>query len=102
MYDILMLRSQDIVSDSRVLRYEKWFSEHGINIRIVGWNRKGIALTRENTDYYCGLAGFQQKSKAVLNRIKWNIFLLHYLIHNRKNIKLFMLVILILYYQHYL
>lgn len=78
-----MLRSTDILSDSRVLRYEEWFLKHQISYRIVGWDRVGKIDARGNTVYYRGRAGFQQRTKAIINRIKWNLFLVRYLIAHR-------------------
>ena len=48
--EIIILRSQDIFSDSRVLRYEEWYKKNDITYRIIGWNRKGKQLKRENTE----------------------------------------------------
>lgn len=82
-YTILMLRSQDIISDSRVIRYEQWFQKNQVSYRIIGWDRTGRNIERPNTIYYRGRAGFQQRIKAILNRLKWNCFLLHYLFLHR-------------------
>ncbi len=88
MTDILMLRSQNIVSDSRVLRYENWFQKHDISYRIVGWDREQSGIERENTIYCRIKAGFQQKSKAIIGRIKWNVWLMKYLYGYRKSYKI--------------
>ncbi len=82
--EIIILRSQDILSDSRVLRYEEWYKKNDITYRIIGWNRKGKQLKRENTEYYTGVAGFQQGTKGIVGRIKWNYFLLRYLLAHRE------------------
>lgn len=84
---IILLRSQDIFSDSRVIKYEKWYKKNGIAYRIVGWDRKGQNLTRENTDYYTGIAGFQQGARGIVGRIKWDFFLLRYLFKHLKEYK---------------
>ena len=88
MTDILMLRSQNIVSDSRVLRYENWFQKHDISYRIVGWDREQSGIERENTIYCRIKAGFQQKSKAIIGRIKWNAWLMKYLYGSRKSYRI--------------
>lgn len=86
--DVIILRSQDIFSDSRVLKYEDWYKRNNIFYRIVGWDRQGKSLQRENTDYYRGIAGFQQGAKGILGRIKWDYFLLRYLLANRKKYRI--------------
>ena len=68
--DVIILRSQDIFSDSRVLRYEAWYKKNQITYRIIGWDRQGKNLKRDNTEYYDGIAGFQQGAKGILGRIK--------------------------------
>ena len=81
--EVILLRSQDIFSDSRVLKYEEWYKKNDITYRIIGWNRRGKRLRRENTEYYMGIAGFQQGEKGIIGRIKWNYFLLRYLLAHR-------------------
>ena len=81
---VFILRSQDIISDSRILRYEKWFQAHDISYRIVGWDRSGKNLERPYTVYCKQRAGYHQREKAILNRLKWNFFLLKYLFFHRK------------------
>jgi len=86
--DIIILRSQDIFSDSRVLRHEAWYKKNHITYRIIGWDRQGKNLRRENTKYYDGIAGFQQGAKGILGRIKWNWFLLRYLFSHRHDYRI--------------
>lgn len=86
--DVIILRSQDIFSDSRVLRYEAWYKKNQITYRIIGWDRQGKNLKRDNTEYYDGIAGFQQGAKGILGRIKWNWFLLGYLFSYRRDYKI--------------
>lgn len=76
---VLLLRSQDIFSDSRVLKYENFLKKKDISYTIVGWDRKGKNLRREHTVYYNRRAGFQQGAKGVVNRIWWNFYLLRFL-----------------------
>ena len=49
---VILLRSQDIFSDSRVLKYESLLKKENIPYAIVGWDRKGLNLKRENTFFY--------------------------------------------------
>jgi glycosyltransferase involved in cell wall biosynthesis len=87
MYNVLLLRSQDILSDSRVLRYEEWFKLNGIKYRIVGWDRELKHIERINTDYYISRAGFHQRIHGIFDRLKWNVFLLKYLFKYRDEYK---------------
>lgn len=80
---VLLLRSLDIVTDSRVQRYETWFEYHQVPYHIVGWDREGKELTREHTSYYDLVAGYHQRAGGIKNRIKWNIFLMKYLFKSR-------------------
>lgn len=84
MKQVVLLRSQDIVSDSRVLRWEEWFKKEDISYTIVGWDRAGKNLKRENTDFYRRRAGFQQGMKGIIGRVWWNLFLLKYLFSHHK------------------
>ena len=83
MNKIILLRSQDIFSDSRVLRWEQWFQKNSISYLIVGWDRERKALHRENTIFYTKKVGFQQKIKGIIGRAFWNTFLLRYLVKHR-------------------
>lgn len=85
---IILLRSQDIISDSRVLRYEKWFKDTNISYKIVGWDRELKGIERENTVYFRHKTGFQQRIGGIKNRIKWNWFLLKYLFKNYRAYKI--------------
>lgn len=49
---IIILRSQDIVSDSRVLRYEKLYRKEHIPYQIVGWNRQTEPIDKEHTKFF--------------------------------------------------
>ncbi len=73
---IIILRSQDIVSDSRVLRYEKLYRKEHIPYQIVGWNRQTEPIDKEHTKFFNLVSKFQQREKAIKNRVKWNYFLL--------------------------
>ena len=84
---LLLLRSQDIFSDSRVLKYENFLKEENITCAIVGWDRKGENLKREHTVYYKRRAGFQQGAKGIVNRAWWNFYLLRFLLREYRGYK---------------
>lgn len=81
---VILLRSQDIFSDSRVLKYESLLKKENIPYAIVGWDRKGLNLKRENTFFYKRRAGFQEGEKAIVNRVWWTFFLFRFLFMHLK------------------
>lgn len=81
---ILLIRSQDILTDSRVHRYEDWFIKNNIKYKILGWDRKNKNIVRDNTIFCRVNAGYKLGYKGIKYRIKWNIFILKYLIKNHK------------------
>ena len=85
---VLLLRSQDIISDSRVLKYENFFKSKRIPYAIIGWDRAGRNLHRENTFYYRKIAGFQQGTKGIINRIWWNFYLFRFLLRHLTEYKM--------------
>lgn len=81
---ILLIRSQDILTDSRVQRYENGFIENNIPYKILGWDRENKNITRVNTEYCRINAGYNLGTQGIKYRIKWNIFIFKYLIKNHK------------------
>lgn len=63
---VILLRSQDIFSDSRVLKYESLLKKENIPYAIVGWDRKGLNLKRENTFFIRGEQAFKKGKKQLL------------------------------------
>lgn len=82
---MLLVRSLDIFSDSRVQKYECWFEKNDIPYKIIGWDRLGKNLKRKNTDYCTINAGYNLGTGGIKYRIRWNIYLFKYLLKNRKN-----------------
>lgn len=80
---LLIIRSQDILTDSRVQRYEEWYKRNNIPFRILGWNRQGKQINRNNTDYCDIQAGYNLGVAGVKYRIRWNYYVLKYLIKER-------------------
>lgn len=82
MYDVVILRTQDICSDSRVLKYEKILKQNNINYLIIGWDRLNQGISRENTVYCRYTAGYQKRIKGIWGRVKYNFFILKWLLIN--------------------
>lgn len=85
---IVLLRANDIITDSRVLKYLNFFEKSKINYRIIGWNRDGNNNKKNNTYFFEKKAGYNLGKKAILNRFLWNLFLLKKLIKIRKQYKI--------------
>lgn len=81
-YDVVILRSQDIVSDSRVLRYEKNYIKNNIKYQIIGWDRAHKNIKRSNTIYCRNRAGFQKRIFGIWGRLAFNFFLFKWLLCN--------------------
>lgn len=81
---ILLIRSLDILTDSRVQRYERWFEKSKIPYKILGWDREAKQIKRDHTDYCEIQAGYNLGSSGIKYRIKWNIYVLRYLLRHRK------------------
>lgn len=79
---IVLLRSQDIVSDSRVLKYEKIYKRMNIEYLILGWDRAGKEIKRDNTVYCHSKAGFQKGLAGAWGRLKLNFFFVNWLFRN--------------------
>lgn len=81
---IVILRANDIITDPRVSKYVNYFNEHGIRYKILGWDRRDILNNTNNIIYYKGKAGYNIGTKAIFNRIFWNLYLIKMLYKLRK------------------
>lgn len=76
---IILFRSNNFF-DSRVNKYHNYYERVGINYTIVGWDRKGENLHRENYDFFRYKAGEDVGGlKAIRNHFKWMVFVYRYL-----------------------
>lgn len=79
---IVFIRSNSIVGDPRVEKYIKFLQKEGIDYKIIGWNRCGEVLSRENTIFYKRKCGYAIGGiKAVYNRILWFFWVIKTLCH---------------------
>lgn len=81
---VLVIRSLDILTDTRVQRYERWYKENHIKYHILGWDREGQNIIRKNTSYYTFQAGYNMGINGIKYRIRWNYYILKYLLRQRK------------------
>ena len=76
---VIIIRSNDIYSDPRVMKYVKYLQEGNQPYILIGWNREGICNTfnKENEYFLDRRAGFNVGGvKAVINRLFWMLFVL--------------------------
>lgn len=83
---VLFLRCNEVVFDSRAMKYLKFYNDNNIPYRIIGWDRQGNAKgTPENSIYFQRKAGFNVGGiTAVINRILWMLFLIKTLVKTGK------------------
>lgn len=79
---IVLIRSNDIYSDPRAMKYVSYFIESGIDYKLLGWNRNGDETNSPKAVFFRRQAGFNVGGlKAVLNRVRWMYFVLKTLCH---------------------
>ena len=83
---IILIRSNDIVSDPRAMKYVNFYQAESIQYRLIGWDREGSFNLARHAYYYKNKAGYNIGGfKAALNRLKWFIFVITTLRkHNKK------------------
>lgn len=74
---VIIIRSNDIVSDPRAMKYVKYLQDSKIPYRLIGWDRDGKLAPDPNNSYFKRQAGFNVGGfKAVKNRILWMHFII--------------------------
>jgi len=77
MKQVIVLRSNQITSDSRVEKYISFLREKGIKYMVLGWDRNNTGVEREDTVYFHRKVGYVVGGfKAAYNRAFWFIFLI--------------------------
>jgi glycosyltransferase involved in cell wall biosynthesis len=86
---VVLVRCNDIVSDSRAKKYIEYYKENNIEYRIIAWDRTGQNPNQPNTIYYTGKSKYNQGGlKAVIDRIKWMVFVVKTLMSFKKSLKI--------------
>lgn len=84
---LVLIRSNSIISDPRVEKYIRYYNEQKINYKIIGWDRLGEGLIDDHIDYFRLKSMYNQGGlKAVVDRIKWMIYVYRYLRTNNENV----------------
>lgn len=75
---ILLIRSNDIFSDPRAMKYVRYFDQKNIEYKLLGWNRDKVStIDNRRGIYFNKKAGYNVGGlKAVFNRVRWIIFVL--------------------------
>lgn len=77
MKKIILLRSNQIKSDSRVEKYLSFFKENNIQYRVFGWDRMGLNEKLENVTFFKRRVGYVVGGlKAAYNRLYWFKFII--------------------------
>lgn len=82
------LKSDSIVSNSRLLKYIKYVCDTKIPYRVLGWNRSREKLPESSEiDYYHRQSGYQTGGlKAIIGRFCWIIYVIKYLFKHSADI----------------
>ena len=75
---ILLIRSNDIFSDPRAMKYVRYFDQKNIEYKLLGWNRdKESTIDNKRGIYFNKKAGYNVGGfQAALNRVRWMFFVL--------------------------
>lgn len=77
MRKVILLRSNQILNDSRVEKYLFFYKEKGIEYQVFGWDRLNTGVVCENTTYYRRKVGYVVGGlKAAYNRVFWFVFII--------------------------
>lgn len=69
---VILIRSNDIVSDPRAMKYVKYLQETGQNYQLIGWDREEKMQDTNRAIYFHHQAGYNVGGKkAVINRVVW-------------------------------
>lgn len=72
---VILIRSNDVVSDTRAMKYVRYLQENGIEFKLIGWDRDGKNIELPNSVFWKKQAGYNVGGfKAVKNRIGWMWF----------------------------
>ena len=85
MKKVILLRSNQIKSDSRVEKYLSFFKKNNIQYRVLGWDRMGLNETIDNVIFFKRRVGYVVGGlKAAYNRLYWFRFIISSLKNERE------------------
>ena len=72
MKNVILVRSNQIQSDSRVEKYISFYETHDYQYEIIAWDRNNTGIEMKNVHYYRRKVGYVVGGlKAAFNRIFW-------------------------------
>lgn len=72
---IVLIRCNDVLSDTRAAKYIKYLQDTNQDFRLIGWDRSGVCADPKNGVYFERLAGVNVGGyKAAINRVHWMHF----------------------------
>lgn len=84
---IVLIRSNSIISDSRICKYIDFLRERKVEYKILGWNRIHEDVFFEHTTFYQKLSGYDLGGfKAAWFRVGWMLFVIRFLCIHRNSI----------------
>lgn len=85
---IVIIRSNEVNPDPRVQKYINYLEKKSIDYIILGWNRDGNKINKKNYIYFEKKAKYGLGVKNIPNKLLWFMFIIKYLIINRKEYNL--------------
>ena len=86
---IVLIRCNDIISDSRTMKYVSFYDRHHLDYKIIAWDRLGTSEKLPHTVYCPARSRYNQGGMAaVVDRIKWMWFVLKTLFSLRGDLKI--------------
>lgn len=86
---VFLIRSNDIVSDPRAMKYVNFLCEERIDHILIGWDREGKMKDSAESIYYKHRSGYNVGGlKAVINRARWMRFVVKTLLSHKDNGKI--------------
>lgn len=74
---IVLIRCNDIISDSRTRKYVDFLNRRGVDYKLIAWDRLGNAERLPNAIYCPAKSKYNQGGMAaVVDRLKWMWFIL--------------------------
>lgn len=86
---LVLIRCNDIVSDSRTMKYVDFLNRRGVDYKIIAWDRLGGSEKLPNAVYCPTKSKYNQGGMAaVRDRLKWMWFILKALFSMKGNLKI--------------
>jgi len=86
---IVLIRCNDIISDSRARKYLDFYQRQDIDYRVIAWDRLGTSDPLPHTVYCPAKSKYNQGGlAAIVDRLKWMWFILKTLFSFKRDLKI--------------